>query len=203
METQTSINTETNYTEHALFPISYDITNNKEYFNEPLPNHFVPENNSNNMDFQPKQSYSSLNYKVRSLDQSASPRLVTDSRSRSIESRLSQSPLKKKLKEVAKSRNRSTSYSHNRQYSSSWSNPSRSRSRSRSMDHCNRGGYYNNCNRDTYYKPHFQNKYHNRGFKNYNFQHRGRYVHRPNYDNYYNNWNNRGQRGGQRQRFFH
>jgi len=211
MRTQTSNNTETNNTEHT-FPISYDITNNKGYFNQPPPNHSVPENNTNNMEFQPKQSYSSPNNKQRSRSRSASKRRITYSRSPG--GRSSQSPFKKKPKEASKSksRSRSISYPRHRRYSSSRSNRSRSssrsysrsRSRSRSMYHRNRGGYYNNRNRGTYYKPRFQNQnHHNRGFQNRGFQHRGGYVHRQNYNNYNNNWNNRGQRGGGRQRFFH
>jgi len=209
---QISNNNETNNSQHT-FSSSYD-TNNKGYFNLPLPIHAGSENNMNNMEFQQKQTYLSPN-KQRSRSRSASKRRITYSRSRSTGGRSSQSPFKKKPKEASKSktRSRSGSYPRHRRYSSSRSNRSRSssrsysrsRSRSRSMYHRNRMPYYNNRNRGTYYKPRFQNQnHHNRGFQNRGFQHRGGYVHRQNYNNYNNNWNNRGQRGGGgRPRFFH
>lgn len=211
MRTQTSNNNETHNVEHTSYPTSYDMSNNKGYFNLPLSTHPVPENN---MEFQQKPSYTSPNNKERSRSRSASKRRITYSRSRSSGARSSQSPFKKKPKEASKSksRSRSGSYPRHRRYSSSRSNRSRSssrsysrsRSRSRSMYHRNRMPYYNNRNRGTYYKPRFQNQnHHNRGFQNRGFQHRGGYVHRQNYNNYGNNWNNRGQRGGGRPRFFH
>lgn len=212
MRTQTSINNESNNTDHT-FTTSYD-TANKGFFNLPQSTHPISESNMNNMESYPKQSYSSPNNKQRSRSRSASKRRVTYSRSRSSGARSSQSPFKKKPKEASKSksRSRSGSYPRHRRYSSSRSNRSRSssrsysrsRSRSRSMYHRNRMPYYNNRNRGTYYKPRFQNQnHHNRGFQNRGFQHRGGYVHRQNYNNYNNNWNNRGQRGNGRQRFFH